>query len=70
MGTLGETLKTYALLDSCSQGAFILEKLLKRFSLKGRRTSITIKTLNGKVTNKLLVISGLKVASSRNNSED
>ena len=34
------------------------------------RTSITIKTLNGEVTNKSSVISGLKVASSRNSSED
>ena len=34
------------------------------------RTSIIIQTLNGEVTNKSSVISGLKVASSRNNSED
>ena len=66
----GETLKTYALLDSCSHGTFILERLLKRFGIKGRRISITIKTFNGEVTNKLSVISGLKVASSRNSSED
>ena len=30
----GETLKTYALLDSCSQSTFILERLLKRFGIK------------------------------------
>ena len=46
-GDSGKTLKTYALLDSCSQGTFILDKMLKRFGLKGKRTSITIKTLNG-----------------------
>ena len=60
-GDSGETLKTYSLLDSCSQGTFILERLPKRFVIKGKRTSITIKTLNGDVTNKLSVISGLKV---------
>ena len=69
-GDSGKTLKTYALLDSCSQGTFILERLPKRFGIKGRRTSITIKTLNGEVTNKSSVISGMKVASSRGSSED
>ena len=69
-GDSGKTLKTYALLDSCSQGAFILERLPKRFGIKGRRTSITIKTLNGEVTNKSSLISGMKVASSRDSSED
>ena len=69
-GDSGEALKTYVLLDSCSQDTFILERLPKRFGIKGRRTSITIKTLNGEVTNKSSVISGMKVASSRDSSED
>ena len=69
-GNSGEALKTYALLDSCSQGTFILERLLKRCGIKGRKTSINTKTLNGEVTNKSSVINGLKVASSRNSSED
>ena len=69
-GDSGEALKTYVLLDSCSQDTFILERLPKRFGIKGRRTSITIKTLNGEVTNKSSVISGKKVASSRDSSED
>ena len=51
-GDSGKTLKTYALLDSCSQSTFILERLPERFGIKGRRTSITIKTLNDEVTNK------------------
>ena len=69
-GDSGKTLKTCALLDSCSQGTFILERLPKRFGIKRRRTSITIKTLNGKVTNKSSVISGMKGASSRDSCED
>ena len=52
----GEALKTYAVLHSCSQGIFILERLLKRFGIKGRKTAINIKTLNGEVTNKSSVI--------------
>ena len=69
-GDSGETLKTYLLLDSCNQGTFILERLLKMFGIKGRKPSINIKTLKGEVTNKSSVINGLKVASSRNSSED
>ena len=69
-GDSGETLKTYSLLDSCSQGTFILERLPKMFGIKGRITSITIKTLNGEVTYKSSVISGMKVANSRDRSED
>ena len=69
-GDSGETLKTYELLDSCSQGTFILKRLSKRFTKQGRRTSITIKTLNDEVTNKSSVINGLNVSSSRNSSED
>ena len=69
-GDSHETLKTYALLDSCSQSTFILERLPKRFGIKERRASITIKTLNGEVTNKSSVISGIKVAGSRDSSED
>ena len=44
--------------------------MLKSFGIKGRKTSINIKTLNGEVTNKSSVINGLKVASSRSSSED
>ena len=69
-GDSGKTLETYALMDSCSQGTFILERLQKRFGIKRKRTSIIIKTLNGEVTNKSSVISGMKVASSRDSSED
>ena len=39
--------ETHALLDSCSQGTFINNP-----SMKGQKTSITIKTLNRKVTKK------------------
>ena len=35
---------------TCSQGTFILERLLTRFDIKGKRTSIAMKTLNGEVT--------------------
>ena len=68
-GDSDETPKTYALLDSCSQGTFTLERFPKRFDIKERRKLIIIKVLNGEVTNNSPVISGLKVASSKNSSE-
>ena len=42
----GKVLETQALLDSCSQGTFILETLINNLGVKGQKTSITIKTLN------------------------
>ena len=38
-------MSTFALLDTCSQGTFVPDNLLKRFGLSGVRTSINIKTL-------------------------
>ena len=60
-GNSGKALETNALLDSCSQGAFILETLINNLGVKRQKTSITIKTLNGEVTNEALVVKGLKV---------
>ena len=40
----------YALLDSCSQGTFILDKLAKAVGTSGRKTYITIKNKNGEHT--------------------
>ena len=51
---------TFALLDTCCQGTFVTDNLLKKLRLSGVWTSINIKTLNGnkKVTSSL--IEGLK----------
>ena len=48
-GNSGKVLETHALLDSCSQDTFILERLINNLGMKGQKTSITIKTLNGEV---------------------
>ena len=61
-GNSGKVLETHALLNSCSQGTFILETLINNLGVKGQKTSITIKTLNGEVTNKVMVVKGLRVA--------
>ena len=69
-GNSGKVLETHALLDSCSQSTFILERLINNLGVKGQKTSITIKTLNGKVTNKAMVGKGLKVTSGNGDSHD
>ena len=55
-------MSTFALLDTCSQGTFVTDNLLKKLGLSGVRTSINIRTLNGnkKVTSSL--IEGLMVS--------
>ena len=61
---------TYALLDSCSQVIFILDQLVSDLGISGRKTSLTIKTLNGELTGNSTALEGLKVASvSKDNSE-
>ena len=42
--------QTYIRLDSSSKGTFILDKLAKAGGISGRKTSITIKTINGEDT--------------------
>ena len=50
-GKTGMIVKTYSLLDGCSQGTFILK-------------TITDKTLIGEVPNKSTIVEGLKISNS------
>ena len=61
-----KTVKTQALLDSCSHETFMLEKLLQGLRINGQRTSTTIKTVNCEVNNKTTLVEWLKVSSTRN----
>ena len=58
--------QAYAFLDSCSQGAFILDKLAKAFGTSGRKTSTAIKTINGEHTSSSIQIEDLQVANINN----
>ena len=69
-GNSGKVLETHALLSSSSQGIFILETLINNLGVKGQRTSITIMTLSGEVTNKAMVVKGLRVTSGNGDSHD
>ena len=47
VGTKQEV-STLAMLDNCSQGTFMKESIKEKLGISGRKTEITIKTLNGK----------------------
>ena len=49
--------------NNCSQGCFMKDSFRKNFGEDGRKTEITIKTLNGEQRMKSTVISVLKVRS-------
>ena len=57
-------INTYALLDSCSQRIFLKPEVLKEMNPKGKGTTITVKTLNGEVTENSKVLEGLEVSNS------
>ena len=55
---------TYAMLDSCIQGSFIQDDLIKEFQLssrKTRKTRLNLKTLNGEWPKSTLQIKGMDV---------
>ena len=56
----GKVVKTHPLLDSCSQGTSMLEKLLRDLRVNGQKISSTIKTVNGEVNSKTTLLEGIK----------
>ena len=54
--------KTYTLLDSCSQGTFVTERILKELDVTGVRTSINIKTLNGNQKVSSTLVDGIMIS--------
>ena len=47
--------------DNCSQGTFVRKSIVDTMRIDGTPTSITVKTLNGDVTNPSVAVEGLKV---------
>ena len=62
--------KTYAMLDNFSQATFMQNELLVALGLHGRKTSITVKIINGEVTKSSEVLDGIEVAQASNESEE
>ena len=52
---------TYVILNNCNQDCFMKDSIRKNLRVDGRKTEITIKTLNGEQKMKSTVMSGLKV---------
>ena len=57
-----KTIRTYAMLDNCSQGSFIKQDLLKRLGVDGQKLSLNLKTLTGEKSEETLMVDNLKVA--------
>ena len=53
---------THAILDSCSQGTFIVEDLVNALEIDGIDTSVVVKTLNGQSRLKSKLVNGLAVS--------
>ena len=54
------------MLDTCSQATFAKENLLSDLSIQWRKTSITVKTMNAKVTKSSEALEDLEVAQASN----
>ena len=52
------------MLDNSIQRIFIKESIKKKLGISGRKTDITIKTLNGKQNMESTMMTGLKVSKS------
>ena len=61
VGTKKEV-STLVMLDNCSQGTFMREGIKKKLGISGKKTEITIKTLNGKKNMESTLVTGLKVS--------
>ena len=53
---------TFAMLDTCSQGAFVTQSLMEQLSIKGIATSVKIKILIGNQTKSSEIVKGLSVS--------
>ena len=57
-----KTIRTYAMLDNCSQGSFIKQDLLKRLGVDVQKLSLNLKTLTGEKSEETLMVDNLNVA--------
>ena len=54
--------KTYAMLDNCSQGSFIKEAITEELGITGRKLKLSLKTLTGEKSEELAAVNGLIVS--------
>ena len=53
--------KTYAMLDNCSQGSFIKEEIIEELGITGRKLKLSLKSLTGEKSEELVAVNGLIV---------
>ena len=54
--------KTYAMLDNCSQGSFIKEEITEELGITERKLKSTLQTLTGEKSEELAAVNGLIVS--------
>ena len=52
---------TYAVLDNCSQGSFILDSAIKKLGIQGIKKTLKLKTLQGERSESTFAIENVKV---------
>ena len=52
---------TYAMVNNCSQGSFILDSLIKKLGVTGSKTTINMNTLQGVRSEKIVSVEGIKI---------
>ena len=59
-----KVLGTCAMLDNCSQDTFVKEEMTEALGITGAETRVTVKTLNGEISQMTTVVENLKVVGS------
>ena len=59
-----KVLDTYAMFDNCSPGTFVKQEITEALGINGAETKVTVKTLNGEVSQMTTVVENLEVAGS------
>ena len=55
---------TYAMLDNCSQSTFVKEEIIEVIGITGAEARVTVKTINGEISQTTTAVKNLKVAKS------
>ena len=59
-----KVLDTYAMLDNCSQGTFVKEEIVKALGITGAETRVTVKILNGEISQMATLVENMKITGS------
>ena len=54
--------KSYAMLDNCSQGSFIKKEIIEELGITGRKLKLGLRTLTGEKSEELAAVNGLIVS--------